>query len=94
MTKYYPMVDDCLCLLSYVSKHRGEWQTLLGLAEQTGIPRKNLSEIIKEAALDKYESLLWGVARRYGYDFCILNGAGRIIDVECRGCLAYKYIDL
>lgn len=87
MIHYREMVDDCIALLSYVSKHRNEWQTIQGLAEKCGIPRLNLRMIIIDADMNKTESLLWGVAVRYGFLYRILHRVGSIIDVVYEGCL-------
>lgn len=81
-----PYAQHCLALLSYVSKHREDFQTVYGLAEQCGIPRRTLREILAEAKEQKYNSLLYHVARNYGYEFIVLEKTqGRVIDVEARG---------
>lgn len=84
---HYKMVDDCLVLLSYCSKHRGEWQTKQGLANELGIPEETLRYIIHDADLKDEHSLLWGVAWANGYAFCIMHRVGAVIDVEKRGYL-------
>jgi len=85
------MVDDCLVLLAYCSKHRGEYQSFPLLGEVTGIPMITLWHLIEDARKNKTHSVLWGVAQQAGYCFIIYpsrNGKrGPIIDVMYRGCL-------
>jgi hypothetical protein len=88
---HYKMVDDCLVLLSYCSKHRGEYQSFPGLEDATGIPLMTLWHIVEDALENKTQSLLWGVARRHGYWFVVYPSktgvSGPIIDVTYQGCL-------
>ena len=86
MKAYGLRVEDCLCLLAYVSRHRGEYQSYPALEEATGIPQTTLRAIVYDAREQKHESLLWGVALHYGYSYCTHSKgqgeSGPIIDVE------------
>ena len=83
--------DDCLALLSYVSKNRNEAQSLRILEEETGVPREYIRVAIHEAQCC-LDSDLSEVAERYGFEFKIFRGwntksknSKRIIDVVKRG---------
>ena len=81
-------VEDCLCLLAYVSRHRGEPQSYRLLDEATGIPHPTIEAIVRDAREQGQESLLWGVAHHEGYSFYLYPRrgweGGLIIDVEHR----------
>jgi len=66
--------DDCLALLSYVSKHRNEPQSINQLSEEIGIPVSSLREMIIEAEELRDHSYLSEVAYKYGFDFKIYKG--------------------
>lgn len=83
--------DNCLALLSFVSKHRNEYQSLRSLEEATGIPREYLREIIHEAQYSLCSDLS-ETAERYGFQFHIYpqwntksKRPKRIIDVVRTG---------
>jgi len=62
----YKMVDDCIVLLSYVSKHRNEPQSRRILSDATGIPEKTLMHILTDC-----QEILWHTAEKYGYDIWV-----------------------
>jgi len=83
--------DDCLALLSYVSKNRDKPQSLRILEEETSVPREYIREAIHAAQYCNYSDLS-EVAERYGFEFKIFKGWNtkskrdkRIIDVVKRG---------
>lgn len=57
------MVDDCIVLLAYVSKHRNEPQSIPILAERCGIPEATLYHMLTDC-----QDILWRTAEKYGYD--------------------------
>lgn len=81
------MVDDCICLLAYVSKHRNESQSIRTLADACGIHERTLFHIITDC-----KDTLMRVAHAYGYDVLIYPSRkarnqfdrGQIIDVVKR----------
>jgi hypothetical protein len=84
--------ERCLSLLSHVSKHRptlgnkrGEWQTVLGLSDELGIPRTTLRHILEDAKERPDGCLLFKVAQDHGYSYRLMDENGSIIDVESRG---------
>ena len=99
------MTDHCICLLSYVSRHRNEPQSITKLAKQCKIPYTTLYTILGEAYASRDNSLLRGVALNYGYDFYVYSTwnnlrfpspknikGTRIIDVvRMNGSDKYKY---
>lgn len=107
--RYYSqgeMTDHCLALLSYVSQHREEEQSVNYLAEKCGIPEPSLRMILNEFISCKVESLLFGVAMCYGYDFMVYanyyeepalnhydrkNNKKKVIDVVKCDWKKYKY---
>jgi len=90
--KHTEIADDCLVLLSYVSKNRDKFQSLRILEEETGIPLGNLYELLNEAE-ETINSSLHHVACTYGYGFKIFKNwrnkdptfKKMIIDVEFTG---------
>lgn len=107
--RYYSqgeMTDHCLALLSYVSKNRDEEQSVNYLAEKCGIPEPSLRMILNEFISQKVESLLFGVAMHFGYDFMVYanyydepatnhydrrNDKKKVIDVVRCDWTKYKY---
>jgi len=79
------MVDDCIVLLAYVSKHRNEPQSIRILADACGIHERTLFHILTDC-----RSTLLRVAHAYGYAVFIYPerraknqfDRGQIIDVE------------
>lgn len=83
--------DDCLAILSYVSKNRDGPQSLRILEEETGVPREYIREAIHQAQYC-LDSDLSEVAERYAFEFHIYKGWNsksnkkkKIIDVVSRG---------
>jgi PP-loop superfamily ATP-utilizing enzyme len=76
--------NDCLALLSHVSKHRMEPQTIQGLADECGIKEDTLSMILSNHRHhgDK-PCYLCKTASHYRYEFYVYKDSvnGKIIDV-------------
>ena len=70
------MIDDCLVLLDYVSKHPIDNQTYDSLSTATGIPLYALKKIFIEART-KYDSILARTATKYQFDFEVYTGYRR-----------------
>jgi len=70
------MIDDCLVLLDYVSKHPDETQTYESLAEAAGIPLYTIKTIFIEAR-NRYDSILARTATKYRFDFEVFTGYRR-----------------
>lgn len=67
------MIDDCLVLLDYVSKHPDEDQSYEGLSKKCGISRRMLRKIIRDARY-RYDSTLARTAHKYSFDFEVFDG--------------------
>lgn len=79
--------NDCLSILSYVSQHRGEYQTYRNLSKSCNIPLKTIHRIITwHFKYGENNSVLFKIATKYGYDIKVFrNRPGVIIDVIDRG---------
>jgi hypothetical protein len=66
-------VDDCLALLSYCAKHRGELQSFPIFEEVLGIPHSTLFLMLTDAAEQGGNSLLHGVALHYGFSYRLVQ---------------------
>ena len=75
------MGEDCICLLSYVSKHRDEKQTYRSLAKDINAPVKTVWWIIEYAREEGGRSMLGRMAQKYGYTYYLMPPP-KIIDVE------------
>ena len=63
------MADDCLCLLTYVARHRQDSQTWGSLAEAANINVETLRHIIDYAIEEGESSLLAKIARKYAFSY-------------------------
>lgn len=64
----YKMVDDCIVLLSYVSKHRDEPQSLRILSEATNVPVMTVVHLLTDC-----QEVLRHAAETYGYDVWVAD---------------------
>lgn len=72
---------DCLSLLSYVSKHRGERQTQRQLADAVGCSQQRISYLINSVRdYGMNGSVLAITASKYGYVFQLQHEQGKILD--------------
>ena len=62
----YKMVDDCIVLLAYVSKHRNEPQSIPILSDRCGIPQGTLYHMLTDC-----QDILRHTAEKYGYDIWV-----------------------
>jgi hypothetical protein len=94
--RYYDdgqMVGHCICLLSYVSTHREEPQSISNLANRCGIPKQSLWEILNEARCYD-DSILRGVALTYGYDFHVFSTWNSMTFPSPKGCKKTRVLDV
>lgn len=95
--RYYDkgqMVDHCICLLAYVSRHRMEPQSITRLAKRCNIPYSTLYTILGEAYLSPDCSLLKGVAMNYGYEFHVYSSWNSLSFPSPKGVRGIRVIDV
>ena len=74
------MAEDCICLLSYVSKHRADEQTYQSLSDAINAPLMTVWHIIEYAKDEGAESLLGMMAQKHGYLYSV-KVRDKLIDV-------------
>lgn len=70
------MIDDCLVLLDYVSKHPDDEQTYESLADATNIPTRTIKRICSDGRIQG-DSILARTATKYRFDFRLYTGHKR-----------------
>lgn len=82
--------DDCLALLTYVSKHREDYfnykQTQRGLGRAIGVSQQRISFLI--TSVEKYGengSVLYKTSSKYGFLIKLGREHGRVLDAEYWG---------
>lgn len=87
MRRRRSLKNDCIAVLTFVSKHRNERQTWKILSEGTGIPYETLRQMVLWFRHDPNNWALRNYATEYGYlvKFIGNHREGKILDVEFIG---------